>query len=167
MRARTVRPVAVAVERMARPILADLAEQAVLDGVPLGGAAGVVGDRDDQPVALAQSGLKPVLPGATGEPVAAASIGQDGEVTRLGVAPVAFDPPPRLDGVDRELGGVVRGPDGHGAAIGLQVVDAVGDRHPHRIGAEVMVIDDPRLAGPWDARVLEVPDAAARLRPWP
>jgi hypothetical protein len=31
-----------------------------------------VGDRDGQSVALAQSGLKTVLPGATGEPVAAA-----------------------------------------------------------------------------------------------
>ena len=47
----------VALERLASPVLADLTEEAMLDGVPLGGAGGVVADGDGEPEAIAEAGL--------------------------------------------------------------------------------------------------------------
>ena len=49
----------VAAQRVAGPVLADLAEQAMVDGVPLGGAAGVVTDGNGELVGIDGALLPP------------------------------------------------------------------------------------------------------------
>ena len=61
----------VAIERPARPILANLAEQAVLDWVPLGRTWWIVCDRDVQTVLVAQLVLDAVFPCTLLPPVSA------------------------------------------------------------------------------------------------
>ena len=48
----------IAVQRLCPPVSADLAEQAMLDGIPFGSAGWVVGDGDAQSQAIAQLPLK-------------------------------------------------------------------------------------------------------------
>ena len=47
----------VAHQGLASPILADFAEQTMLDGIPLGGARRVVADSDRESEAIAEAGL--------------------------------------------------------------------------------------------------------------
>src|SRR3990172_9818253 len=154
-RAQVVEDGLVGVEGTPRPVLADLAEEAMLDGVPLGGARRVGGDGHAEAVVVAQLGLQPVLPGAAVGAVAATAVGQDREFAGVAIPSLAFAPPPPRDAVHSELGGVVGGPDKHGAPVGLYVVDAVGDGDADGLGAEVMVVHEYRLTAPGDARVLE------------
>ena len=51
----------VATERMAGQVLADLAEQAMVDRVPLGSPAGVVTDGDLEDVGVDEAGLEGIL----------------------------------------------------------------------------------------------------------
>ena len=48
----------IAVQRLGFPVSADLAEQAMLDGIPFGGAGWVAGDGDAQSQAIAQLPLE-------------------------------------------------------------------------------------------------------------
>ena len=48
----------ITVQRLGFPVSADLAEQAMLDGIPFGSAGWVVGDGDAQSQAIAQLPLK-------------------------------------------------------------------------------------------------------------
>ena len=51
---------------MAGPVLADLAEQEMVDGVPLGGAAGIVTDGDLEVVRVGEARLESILEAADG-----------------------------------------------------------------------------------------------------
>jgi len=64
----------VAVEGASRPILADLAEQAMLDRVPLGRAGRIVTDGYRQIVDVAQLLLQAVLPDPAAVAVAATAV---------------------------------------------------------------------------------------------
>ena len=66
----------VAAQRVAGPVLADLAEQAMVDGVPLGGAAGVVTNGDLEVVRINEAGLECILEAADARRVAAAGVGE-------------------------------------------------------------------------------------------
>ena len=66
----------VAAQRVAGPVLADLAEQAMVDGVPLGGAAGVVTNGDLEVVRVGEAGLECILEATDAWGVAAAGIGE-------------------------------------------------------------------------------------------
>ena len=61
---------------LARPVARDLGEEAVLDGIPFGGAGGIVGHGDGKRIGVGQLGLDLGFPGRTAATVAAASIGQ-------------------------------------------------------------------------------------------
>lgn len=63
--------------------------------------------------------------------------------------------PPVADRLDGEHRGVMRGADADRAAIGLQVVDAVGDGHAQCLGSEVMILDLDWLTVPAATRILE------------
>jgi len=67
----------VGIQGLARPVARDLGEEAVLDGVPFGGAGGIVGDGDGEPIGVGQLGLDLGFPGVTAATVAAAGIGQN------------------------------------------------------------------------------------------
>jgi len=147
-----------AVQRPTGPVLRDFAEEAVLDGVPLGSARGVVGNGDDQTVRVAQAILDLVLEGATPVAVAATAVGQDQEFGGVRIASLALIAPPALEVVGGELGRVVRGSHVEGAAVGEDVVDAVGHGESEGVGTEVVVVDEDGRLAPGTSRVLEVAD---------
>src|SRR3954452_25222249 len=92
-------------ERVAAPILGEVAEQAVLDLVPLRGAGRIVTDRDRQP-GLVGKLLQLELPQPNPNSIGTAAVGRDQQPlgTRIALAPDPLVPGP--DGVDRELGRV-------------------------------------------------------------
>ena len=73
-----------------------------------------------------------------------------------GVVLESFSLPPAQQVVSGEVGGVVRGADDHEAAVGGQVVDAVGNGDAVGLGAEVVVVDGKRGSFPSRAVVLEI-----------
>ena len=132
----------VAVEGAARPVLADFAEQAVFDGVPLRRGGRVMGHGDAQAVAVAEAMLQVELPGARRGTVAAAAVGEDLQGLGLRIVLAALGAPPLLDAVDGERRGVGGSADEDGAGIGARVVDAVGDGEALGIGGKVVVVDE-------------------------
>ena len=148
----------IAFEGAALPVLADLAEEAVLDGVPLRGTGRVVADGDDELVDVAEAGLEPVLEGAAAGAVAAASVCEDQEVGGVRIGVLSFPFPPAGEVVGREVGGVVGGAHEDGAPVGEEVVDPVGDGLAEGVGGEVVVAHQNRFARPRAARVPEVSD---------
>lgn len=67
----------IGLERDTRPVLTDLAEESMLDRIPLGGPRGIVADGDRQMAAVHEVFLQRPLPGATLIAVAATAIGED------------------------------------------------------------------------------------------
>ena len=151
----------VAAQRVAGPVLADLAEQAMVDRVPLGGAAGVVADGDGEVVRVNEAGLEGIFEAADAGSVAAAGVGEDQQFGGAGVALAAFALPPSDQVVSSEVGGVVGGADDDEAVVGGDVVDAVGDGDAVSLGAEVVVVDGLGRLSPGVALVLEITDELA------
>ncbi len=77
----------VAGERLSGPVLGDLAEEPVLDGIPLGGAGGIVGDGDAEAEGIAEFLLEGTLPGANSVSVAAAAVWLSPELSSRGTGP--------------------------------------------------------------------------------
>jgi hypothetical protein len=82
------------------PGQADLAEQAVLDRVPLRRARGKVAHRDRQSEAVGQPLLQQRAPSSRSRAVGSAAIGQDQQLALAWVAPPSFAKPPLHDGFD-------------------------------------------------------------------
>ena len=61
-------------QRLARPVFADLAEEAVLNRIPLGGAGGIVADGHRELKAVDQFFLERAFPEPTPGTVAAAAV---------------------------------------------------------------------------------------------
>ena len=97
----------VAVEGFACPVLRNLREQAVLDGVPFRSAGRVVGDGERQAVCVGELGLKFDFPGAATMAVAASGVAQDEELSGTGIAERALLLLPMGDSVRGKGGGVV------------------------------------------------------------
>ena len=91
----------VTVQRLGGPVLGDFGKQAVLDGIPLGSAGGVMSNGDGEPKAVAELALKLGFPGAGTATIAAAGIGQDEQLAAAVVAicAVAFV----IDEIDRVM----------------------------------------------------------------
>ena len=123
------------------PSFADLTEQAMLDGIPFGGTGWVVRNGDPQPQAIAQLPLKFLLPGAAPGPIAAAGIGQNEDVARLWIALVSFHLPPLAEAGGGEGGSFMGSSQEHTAAVGLGIVDAIGNANTLGGGSEVMIVD--------------------------
>ena len=87
-------------EGFASPVFADLAEQAVLDGIPLGSAGWIVTDGNDEAERSADGVLKRFPPGAASWAVTASAISQDEQFAggRVSLASLLY--PPLSDGVD-------------------------------------------------------------------
>ena len=134
----------VAAQRVAGPVLADLAEQAMVDRVPLGGAAGIVADGDLEMVWINEAVLEGMLEAADAGRVAAAGVGEDQQLCGVGVACESFALPPSDQVVGSEVGSVVGGADDHEATVGGDVVDAVGDGDAVSLRAEIVVVDGLR-----------------------
>jgi len=76
----------VAVERLARPVFGDLGEKAMLDGVPLGRARGIVGHGEGEAKGIGQLGLEFGFPGATPAAIAAARVAEEQQAAGMGIA---------------------------------------------------------------------------------
>src|ERR1039457_2225323 len=140
----------VSLERDASPVFADLAEQAMFDGI--------VTDGDRQLPGVHQLLLQRPLPGPALITIAATAIGENEQMRMRAVEPLSLLTPPVADRLDGKGRGVVRSAHTDRAAIGLQVVDAVGDGHAECLGAEVVIVDLHRLSAPAAARILEATD---------
>jgi hypothetical protein len=104
--------------------LRDVAEQTVLDLVPLGRAWRIVADFDRH-LQLVGELLQLDLSQASAHIVGAAAVRRDRQLTHIGIA-LASDPrDPGADRSDRELGGVVGDADADPAGIGGGIVDAM------------------------------------------
>jgi hypothetical protein len=106
-------------------------------------------------MAITQTTLESVLPGATARSIAPAPISQDGKTLSVRVASLSFSAPPVLDTINGELGGVRGGADEQCAPVGLQVVHTVGHGDAISGGAEVMVVDEHRPTLPCGSLILE------------
>lgn len=151
----------VGLERHALPVLADRAEQSMLDGVPFGGSGRIVADGHAQAMFVAQ----PLLQVAFEDPAAGAvcptGVGEDEQFPGLGVVLLAVAAPPVLDGIDCKFGSLPRSAHHDHAGVAADVVDPVGQRHALGIGGEIVVVDLPALAPPGPAAIFEVADELA------
>src|SRR5262249_5735273 len=100
-------------EWLSRPVPADLAEQAALDGVVLGCAGGIMGHGNGEAQPVAEVLLQLVFPGAAGGGIAATGVGQNQQMLGVWVAKPTLSSPPCRDGGDRESGGFVAHTDEH------------------------------------------------------
>src|SRR5208282_1534363 len=142
-------------QRLTCPVLADLAEESVLNRIPLGGSVGVVAHGHRQLKAVGQFFLESAFPQPTPGAVAAAAIGQDQQFGHLTVASPAFATPPLRNRIDRKLRRVVRGAQQHRATIGPQIIQAAGNGHALGLRAKIVVVDWKSLRAPEAAGILE------------
>jgi hypothetical protein len=91
-----------------RPIEADMAEQAMLNGIPLRAAGRIMAHSHCQSQPVAHLLLPLLLPLPRATPVTASSIGQDQELVGLWEGVCALTCPPASDGLNRKLWGVGR-----------------------------------------------------------
>jgi len=96
-------------QRMCRPVFADLAKEPVLDRIPLRSAGGIMADRHAELIGIHQLFLERIFPQTTPGPIAAAAIGQDEQVRRLGIALASFGAAPEDDRFHGKLGGIMGG----------------------------------------------------------
>lgn len=140
------------------PVFANLTEEAVFDGIPLGGTGGVMTDGDLDSKRVNELFLKFPLPGPDPGTVAAAAVGQDQEGVGLGVVLATMVTPPLGDIVGRESRSVMGGADESRAVIAGQIANAVGDGDAVGVGAEVMIRHRCRLQAPNAAWILKIAD---------
>jgi len=159
--ANEVEDLVIAVERFAGPVLRDLREEPMLDGVPFRSSGGVVGDGEGKAVGIGQLGLELGFPSAATIAVAAAGIAQDKELPGAWIAEQSLLAPPMSDGVSREGGCVMGDADHDGASIGKQIIDAVRDGDARRIGAEVVIVDQAGRQVPARPEIFEIADQFA------
>ena len=78
---------------------------------------------------VAQLLLELVLPGTASGGVAASCVGQDEDMLCLRIGASSLWLPPIPNGGGRESGGFMGDTDEHGAAVGLEVIDSIPNRH--------------------------------------
>src|SRR5438132_346107 len=76
------------------PVLRNLGEQSVLDGIPFGGAGRVVSDGDGDAKGIADLSLKFDLPSPGSATVAAAGVGQNQKLGCAAITTRPFPSPP-------------------------------------------------------------------------
>lgn len=116
----------------APPVDRDEREHSVLDLVPLVRARREVADPDRDPELVSEP-LQLSFPDTGSVPIAAASVGRDEQLARVGIALRTHLLPPCLDGRGREHRGVMVGADVDEAIVGGEVVDAVRNRLADRV----------------------------------
>jgi len=148
----------VTVERLGGLVFRDFGEQAALDGIPFGSAAGVMSNRYREPKTVAELALQFGLPSASAATIASAGIGKDEQLSAAMVAVRAVTLPPTGNGVGGEGCCVMRDADEDQASVGEPVIDAIRDRDADGIGTEIVIIDAHGRAIPLDTVVFEIAD---------
>jgi hypothetical protein len=106
-RANELQDFLVAVEGFAGPVLGDLGEEPVLNGVPFGSARGIVGNGESQPERVGQLRLKFGFPSAASSAITAAGVAEDEELAGARIADGSLLAPPMGDGASSEGGSVM------------------------------------------------------------
>ena len=112
----------------------------MIDGIPLGGAGGVVSDGKGDPEGIAYLSLEFDLPEPGSATVAAAGVGQNQKFGGAAIATCPLPFPPGGDGMGGEGRGVVRNAEADCAVVAGRLLNAIGDAHAAGIGAEVMIV---------------------------
>ena len=133
-------------QRPGAPGAGDVAEQPVLDLVPLARPGREVAHRDLQPGLFGQDG-ELVFPEPAPVAVGAAGVAGGQQPPRARVAGAALGPPPQPQRVHRERCGVMADPDGHEPPVRGDVVDPVRGDLPQLLIGEVVVADPNRVPG--------------------
>jgi hypothetical protein len=144
-----------AVQGLARPIQADVAEQAMLDGIPFRTAAWIMADRHLQARFITEVLLELSLPDPRTAAIRAAGIGQDEQPLAFWEALPTFAVPPFGDGLHGKTRGIGAIANSDKAAVAIQSIDPVGDRLANRILWKVMDQYRFRLSTPGAPRVFE------------
>jgi len=153
----------IAVQWLGSPVLGDLGEQTMLDGIPFGGAGGIVSDGHGEAEGIAQLSLDFGLPGPGTATVAAARVRQNQQLANTAPAARTFAFPPGGNGMGGEGRRVMRDADADGAAVVRRVVNAAGDADATGVGAEVVIVHPNGRAIPFGSGILEVADQLAFL----
>src|SRR5438094_4631266 len=109
---------------LALPVPADLAEEAVLNRIPLRATRWVVTDGYSQLEVVADMLLQIYLPGSGSAPIAAAAIRQDLQMGGFGIGDASFLLPPAANRTHRKLRGVVRQSNNDVPRVLGRVIDA-------------------------------------------
>ena len=146
-------------ERFPAPVRGDVAEEPMLDLVPLAGPGGKVADADAEACLIGEL-LEFQLPGAAAIAVAASRVGGNEHGLRVGVGALPHPLPPVANRGHREGGRVVIAPHAHPGLVAGHVVDAVGNRLPEGVGREIVHVHRFRrpLWLPFPPRILERTD---------
>ena len=143
----------VAVKGLGSPVFGDLGEQAVLDGIPLGGTGRIMSNGGGNAEPIAYLCLDFRLPGPGGATVTAAGVCQNQKFGRTAITTDSFAFPPCGDGMGSEGRGVMRDADTNGAAVVGWIINAIGDAYPAGVGAEVVIVHQNGRAIPiWRRR---------------
>jgi hypothetical protein len=127
-------------QRLATPVLRDVAEHPVLDLVPFRRAGRIVAHGERQAGRIGEL-LQLDLPQTDAAAIGAAAVGGDHQPVRRGVSRAPHRFAPALDAVDGELRRVVIDADADIAGVGGDVVDAVRNRLAQFLVDEVMHVD--------------------------
>jgi len=146
------------IQRLACPVLGDLAEETVRDRVPLGCTGRVVADCDLDRMRQAEFGEQTVLPCSTARAVAASSVGEDEQLVGLGVVVASIGLPPAGDAVGCEGGRIMGYTDEDVATVGDRIEDSVRRSDVDGVATEVVIIDRGWGLGPDGPRILEAAD---------
>ena len=150
-------------QRLTGPAFADLGKEPMLDGIPLGGAGGIMTDGDEQPEAVREFFLQRMLPEIGVGPVAAAVVGEDEQARGVGIALASLPPPPLANRLGGERRSVAGGADVDAAAVGLEIIHPIRDGDASSQGGKIMVMHLDWRPTPNPAGVLEPANQFALL----
>src|SRR6516225_5314229 len=146
----------IVLERLAFPVGANPAKQAMLDGVPFRCPWRIVGYRDRHAPAVCQL-LQGPFPGPSPRTICPTAISLDEPAFCLWTSPTAVVFPPARDGGACEVRRLVRRSNHDEASAPKVIVDSKGDRPPLGEARKVVVEDIDWLLPPRTSRVLEQP----------
>src|SRR5271165_6300607 len=132
-------------ERSAAPVLRDVAEEAVLDPVPLRCAWRIVMDVDRKPGLVGEL-LQFEFPEPHARPVRAAAVRRDRQFSRLRIALPSHAFEPAADRRHGKLGGVAGDPDADEAGIGGHIIHPIRHDLAELLVLEVVHVHAPRIA---------------------
>lgn len=145
-------------QRDAGPVGRDGPEEQMLDRVPLRAAGGVMTDGDFDAVNIDEEALQALLPEANPAAVGAATVSQKQQALGVGIGRPPFVGPPTDNGIDGEVGGLGGCTDVDMAALGRQIVDAIGHRLRRGVARKVVDVHAVRLLAPGSTGILEITD---------
>src|SRR3990172_435153 len=108
--------------------------------------------------------LQVIFPAARTGAVAAATVRQNQQFIPFGVHAAAAAFPPQSDRIHRKGRRLIAGSHGYEPPVGLRIVNAIGNGHPHRIVEKIVIIHRMGLSLPRYPRIFESSDLLLLFR---